>query len=138
MINANELRLGNWVHHNVSAWSYRNDDGVISNENDNFIWEDRDWYALGECTLSLDVIEPIKLTEEWFLKFGFKKEGGEYYNLFLKEFTIEVFGTKLPINDREYRLRSYGNELKLFYVHQLQNLYFILTGLELQTQAGWV
>jgi hypothetical protein len=51
------------------------------NFNDNFQWESRDWYALGECTLSLDAVEPIEITDEWLIAFAFKKEN---YGLFLK------------------------------------------------------
>jgi hypothetical protein len=29
-----------------------------------FKWEDRDWYAVGECGMDLDDIRPIPLTEE--------------------------------------------------------------------------
>ena len=76
--------------------------------------------------------EPIPLTEDWLEKFGFHKEGGENYNWFLEDFTLEVFGTKLPIEQREYRFRRYGNETKVLFVHQLQNLIYCLTNQNLK------
>ena len=56
-------------------------------------------------------IEPIPLTEEWLIRFGFKKDmvlltNSDGDNFYLSDFKIE-------------------------YVHQLQNLYFALTGNEL-------
>lgn len=131
---ANELRIGNWVKHNPSGWSYRNDDGVISNygkfNEDCFQWEDTDWYALSECTLDIDLIEPIPLTEEWLLKFGFD-EDGEQFNF--KGLSIELIGDDgrwcLYMLDEYHNVES---SIALFkHVHQLQNLYFALTGEEL-------
>jgi hypothetical protein len=69
MIAENELRIGNWVEHDDS-WCYRGEDVTV------FQWETSDWYALGECTLFLESIKPIPLTEEWLVKFGFIKETG--------------------------------------------------------------
>lgn len=66
--------------------------------------------------------EPIPLTEEWLLKFGFidfEKESFSYY--------IE--------NNGEIVLKKSGLDIlydyPIQYVHQLQNLYFDLTGEEL-------
>jgi hypothetical protein len=70
--------------------------------------------------------EPIPLTEEWLLKFGYIK-GKIYYTE--KEHGIISF----YFNDSE-ELKcevydwTYDN---IKYVHQLQNLYFALTGKEL-------
>jgi hypothetical protein len=55
-----------------------------------------------------DVIKPIPLTEEWLLKFGFE--------------CVYTLDRSFQHLDCEYDLE---------YVHQLQNLYFALTGEEL-------
>lgn len=65
------------------------------------------------------MIEPIPLTEEWLLKFGFKP--------FVKDFTKN--GIIIHTRKRGYVLRKSVPIIK--YVHQLQNLYFALTGEEL-------
>jgi hypothetical protein len=66
--------------------------------------------------------EPIPLTEEWLLKFGFCKF--KNYNDFSKGGII-IHGRK-----RGFVLRKSVPDIK--YVHQLQNLYFALTGEELE------
>ena len=81
------------------------------------------------------VFEPIPLTEEWLLKFGFKEFhkrdwsfGGScsndlvhliYITTYLKNPIVRVDGKDLP---------------HIKYVHQLQNRYFALTGEELKLQ----
>jgi hypothetical protein len=67
-------------------------------------------------------IEPIQLSEEWLLKFGFCKF--KNYNDFSKGGII-IHGRK-----RGFVLRKSVPDIK--YVHQLQNLYFALTGEELE------
>ena len=79
------------------------------------------WYRIGECIDNLEWYTPIPLTKEWFLKFGFKKEGNtaKYWTLGTVDLW-EISGTY--VNDLDYEVK---------YVHQLQNLYFALTGEEL-------
>jgi hypothetical protein len=86
-------------------------------------------------------IEAIPLTEDWLLKFGFKqlKENNSYPEDFAK-----------IIYDNG-RMRIYGNTIEWIesnddyffkiintpkFVHQLQNLYFALTGEELEIKEG--
>jgi hypothetical protein len=128
---AKELRIGNYVHHN-KGWSYRCCDGDFD-----FIWNESDWHALGECTLDLSNIKPIILTEYWLVKFGFKKEmDGSWVlnnlaifldkrikeNVYLMIIEGGVFGSELW-NELQ--------NLKLKHVHQLQNFIFALTNQEL-------
>ena len=89
------------------------------------------WYIGRD--LSLDYINPIPLTEEWLLKFGFNRHHDDYSN--------DVIFIKNVHNNTEFEWGVYPNELGsgiqiqnrklLKYVHQLQNLYFALTGEEL-------
>ena len=72
-------------------------------------------------------IEPIHLTEELLLKFGFDE----------KQAHDGIFGFEKDnfwyINEHQIRF-NHGwiiLDIKLKYVHQLQNLYFALTGEEL-------
>ena len=78
-------------------------------------------------------IEPIQLTEEWLLKFGFDKSIKMSYST----------GVEVTFNVYEKSILTYNsiqncwwiNDLILYmqpeYVHELQNLYFALTGEEL-------
>jgi hypothetical protein len=70
--------------------------------------------------------EPIPLTEEWLLKFGFEWKN---HGLHKDNWVIRQFGGDWTIflsNEK------YNFDIKLCYVHQLQNLYFALTGEELK------
>lgn len=125
-MNKNELRNGNLVLHNGN-WSYHKFKGPTVME-----WSEDDWYALGECTLFIEDISPILITEEWLVKFGFTyniEEGWGY------DFNI---GCSISRSD-DYVWYYFGNiepfwtdivpEIK--YIHQLQNLCFVLTGEEM-------
>ena len=81
-------------------------------------------------------VKPIPLTEEWFFKFGFalcKKQvslniGNELFDYAMKnEFIIWKDSRKGWTLDGRVSRETYYIQ----YVHQLQNLYFALTGEEL-------
>ena len=107
---AKELRIGNWIYSNTDKDIYRVD--------------------LIESWRNYLSISAILLTEEWLLRFGF-----EYIN--------ETIGYA---NERHYISQTRSGldwlfmpfctndedcYIKISYVHQLQNLYFALTGKEL-------
>lgn len=73
-----------------------------------------------------ELYEPIPLTEEWLLKFGFDVSVGWAEK--------DDFKMGQPDDDWINELWSIRYEkkyVKIQYVHQLQNLYFALTGQEL-------
>lgn len=83
---------------------------------------------------SAGMMEPIPLTEEWVVKFGFERfefeyeEGNEItYVLEKKNGHQFVLNDSLQPMDGEIAMLDY----KLQYVHQIQNLYFALTCEEL-------
>ena len=87
---------------------------------------------LGLINNSKLVIEPIELIEEWKLKIGFKKinhiHGYSFYSLThskINECGIRIYDTHTE--SRGYYLKNHCK-----YLHQLQNLYFALTGEELE------
>lgn len=128
MIDARELRIGNIVNANgvQIAVDFINVDGGFPEK-----YLINDWYE--------EDLEPIPLTEEWLIKFGFDSR-----HKFL--FDTEFKGQRLLIHlDRS----DAGKNNKWFvkigsitdfpiatiqYVHQLQNFYFALTGTELTIQ----
>ena len=85
------------------------------------------------------LIEPIPLTEEWLLKMGFEKEIDDssfirkvYY--YINDFEVEFHGNKLVFRVENKHVTNYfAHHTK--YVHQLQNLYFALTGEELELKS---
>lgn len=85
--------------------------------------------------------EPIPLTEEWLLKLGFEEisftedRNRDWYKMFEIDNTSEIISLNYYTKTNYCRFNfdiGYGNKyLDLYYVHQLQNLYFALTGEEL-------
>ena len=85
----------------------------------------------GLTTVPIDEIEPITLTEEWLLKFGFEKSeskvsGSDYYTLSNYSIMVNNNYFHFSLTSLESRYLTIIN-----HVHQLQNLYFALTGKEL-------
>ena len=75
--------------------------------------------------------EPIPLTEEWLVKFGFEKSKQPNGTIFYGQRSVFFRITKHPNRDDIFHLFGYEFTVVLEYVHQLQNLYFALTGEEL-------
>jgi hypothetical protein len=75
--------------------------------------------------IHIDYVYPIPLTEEWLIKFGFEK-----LDLF---YSHKKYGYKVAKNMDGFYIWSnaFSFNPPLKYVHQLQNLYFALTGEEL-------
>jgi len=113
-MNAREFRIGNYILFN------------------NFIQRERLVIVDGRFLLPFNETEleinnyyqPIPLTEEWLLKFGFEKI-----------ITFDVFPTffrnKINVNDGIVYVCGCGFLNHIKYVHQLQNLYFDLNNEEL-------
>ena len=71
-------------------------------------------------------IKPVPLTEEWFLRFGFKKACFGYEKGLFEVANKSIDNYILSVACNEYTIGE-----PFIYVHQLQNLYFALTGEEL-------
>lgn len=78
-----------------------------------------------------EAYEPIPLTEEWLLKLGFEKsEINSQFNKDLLTIQIPLSDIWHPKGRVYFNSWAINNECPL-YIHQLQNLYFALTGEEL-------
>lgn len=76
--------------------------------------------------------EPIPLTEEWLLKFGFKNiESNSFYLPRFSDYDIVLNENNAFLYREDMALNA---DIK--YVHQLQNLYYALTGEELELQPS--
>lgn len=81
----------------------------------------------------LSVFQPIPLTEEWLLKFGF--EWSIFHQAFHKDnFVFDLNEFDVGIYSMTTFKRGHVLNQRIEYVHQLQNLYFALTGEELKTE----
>lgn len=117
---AKELRLGNLVMssgNNCTVVAIHEDEGVSVLGSDFYLTENE------------SDLQPIPLTEEWLLKFGFKTMIVEDYDIFLLGgFLIEVYTDTCVVCFDNVEIT------KIKYVHSLQNLFFALTGTELTTE----
>ena len=122
-MNSRELRIGNWVCHIPSK---------NETASGNFIVSEIRAFAIETINgLQSEDIEPIPLTEEWLLRFGFNKIKMEsiLYSKYSKGYLggIEIDLRKSEIEGWQITYCNYA----IKYIHQLQNLYFALTGEEL-------
>lgn len=120
-MNAKELRLDNLVlwDNEIVPIDLIMTETVNVRHKDSFI----DWY-----TVDIEDIEPIELTEEWLIKFGFENN--------FKQYELMNWGLKVDLLNNEWIVfhgfcGKYSEITSCRYVHQLQNLYFALTGKEL-------
>lgn len=79
-----------------------------------------------------ETVEPIPLTEEWLLKFGCEQVYADLFKLDRHDYDFEF-----RIMGGNTQVKIAGDTLlkNLNYVHQLQNLYFALTGEELELKT---
>lgn len=123
MINATELRIGNWVEYKISGKD--------------------EWIAAPVFSIKRDTgkhFRPIELTPEILEKCGFKRHGDGLELWFLGEIRVNHCSTVTilrPCNaagESQADVCGYptlGDKIPCKYLHQLQNLYFALTGTEL-------
>jgi hypothetical protein len=116
MIQANELRIGNLFQDSKSKTLI----SVIGLTKEIITFSGHfknDWQA-----------EQIPLTEQWLIDFGFKQYDcwdGQFYFSTSKDSDFELYERNLEFNFSNFKIK---------HVHQLQNLYFALTGIELIKQ----
>ena len=139
---ANELRIGNYLHFpfinkQVKVIGINAYEGIkgeilhkISLKNETDLYCER-----------LDTLNPLPLTEEILLKCGFEKGSICYHNAFslnvkktdfyLRPSFIDGFYWGFNMNPKKLDCEL-NDVMPLQYLHQLQNLYFALTGTELE------
>jgi hypothetical protein len=124
MLSATELRIGNLVNYDTSEGD------VLTATID---WEDLKWLSEDEQGFNL-VHNPIPLTEEWLLKFGFKiykDPETVFYEIRFDKIANYKFYISRKIG---FGIFYYENDFlitQIDSVHQLQNLFYSLTNEEL-------
>lgn len=149
---ANELRVGNYFWESYGGYK------IVKSINCNKVGDMLN--TVSAHAISMDVcgqydcenIHGISLSEEILLKCGFDNkiddeipEGMEFLVFFNGNYSVEITPDKLGIKntytfavyedviDEQGELASQGvYEKEIEYVHQLQNLYFVLEGKELE------
>lgn len=84
----------------------------------------------GSTKCLLEQADSILLTEEWLLKFGFKKIPMENTGPYSQD-KDKYCKSFVEITQGNTGMWNYQNNTDFFWVHNLQNLYFALTGEEL-------
>ena len=120
-LKVSELRMGNYVNYDVMESVYK-----VRGIGKDCLWlNGTEFGGPG----GIDLFSPIPLNEEWLVKLGFVRDGSywshPYLNLAIHKTIHEEEVIMIPN-------RRFALDLK--YVHQLQNLYFALTGEELEIQ----
>ena len=110
-MDAKELRIGNNI-------EYCGTDFIVISE------------MIGLAEEDNNIFEPIPLTEEWLFKFGFQIDDKDECYIYD---TVHLVSLYKGINGGYQRIiNGYNDGVELNHVHQLQNLYFALTGEELK------
>lgn len=121
-MNIRELRIGNWV-------KLKNTQSPTYIEVCSIDHEGIGFYSAGQ-------IEPIPLTKMWLEKCGFEKEFSDCYQRF--DYYIIPRAIRLSPKKEgfcwqvEDEIDDCNVDVPIKYLHQLQNIYFTLTGTELQ------
>lgn len=126
MIAANELRIGNLIY--FPSTSERFEQAIVS-----IGPEAVNGFDFEEC-------DPIPITEEWLLKFGFTRHHNDYFNRVILIKNVVDFDSGEPQDEFEFLLypnllgsaETVRDSIKLKYIHHVQNIFFSLTGKELQ------
>ena len=122
---AQDLRIGNWV-------QFRHTETPVLITLGDFVREYKEEH--------LEDYEPIPLTEEWFDRFGFDEDGFKQYEFI--NWGIKVKKDPNAISEPNWIvfhgfMDQFSEIVSLKHVHQLQNLYFALTGEELELTKTW-
>lgn len=138
-VKASELRIGNLVTLNAKQRQELFHNQIHAQKE---FYQVKTIYSDGDIALELDdeivdlsetEIQPIELTEQYLLDFGFTEnlehEHPSFDEMNLGDFYIGNYNDKYWIMEDLDQGSTGSPEIK--YVHQLQNLYFAITGTEL-------
>lgn len=115
----NEIRIGNYFE--VDTVGQPCPDRL---ENGIYLWDN--WHSYYEFGFDERIFKPIPLTEEWLERFGFD------YLIIEDEYRFNWIIINRDEKDGVIWIENItGKVVVIKYVHQLQNLYFALTGEEL-------
>jgi hypothetical protein len=118
---ASELRVGNWINH--AAEFAANTNNIQATAEDIVKVKDNPSHYLD-----------IPLTEEWLLKFGFTHHAEYPGHTYMRTEKLTLSVDQDSDDDIiQVHYIDKSTYIQIKYVHQLQNLYFNLTGMNLIT-----
>ena len=150
-MDAKELRIGNLVEirfineketSTITGTGYEKDEEIIyywpKPINDTAIIKGKDFKVMYSM---MDYVEPIHLTEEWLVKFGFVLRDNVFihstkplrkgFNGYTRSKLIDCRIRYIHKKFKYYTNPAGSTTKEIKHVHQLQNLYFALVGEEL-------
>jgi hypothetical protein len=137
---ASELRIGNWVKDRYDLTQPILIESIGTKGINIYPDDDGKPYGMHSARIENEFlfseIQPIILTEEWLLKFGFwKRDGGNTWNNPVGNYRYAIHQTSMlyPFDVRSTDPHVYFIDT-VKHVHSLQNLIFALTEEELQIQ----
>lgn len=124
---AKELRIGNLL-------SFEGKEMRVSSiHSDNTIrFKVPNGGSIGCFSLNHSDIEPIPLTEDWLIKFGWGKD--EYDCTYIDNTSLKQSVLYYDVKNKMFLMESNSDTIEfnhIHYLHQFQNLIFALTGEEL-------
>ena len=121
----NEIRVGNWL---IDPRAYDKE------LNKKFGVDDSPYFKVTARDIQFaEEYKPIPLTEEILLKCGWGK--GEYYSEYIDNVSLKQEVLGYNVNAKMLYIETNADIIEInhiHYLHQLQNLYFALTGQELE------
>lgn len=118
---ASELRIGNWYFNEYTKKNIQVYPQFFSH-----VAMDQD------INEDIEMVSGAALDEQWLLRLGFKKKDDHIF-IFPRNTSFRLWG--FGWNVEEYQFNKEWMEIstpKIKFVHQLQNLFFALTGKELE------
>jgi len=122
-MDAKDLRIGNLITRHDLGTSEPRIETIIELRKDKV-------FTSGPVTVICDYedLNPVPITDEWLLKLGFTQDGDEYSK---DNFIVRLNRRDLVIEGFEYDYNGIVISTEYFYVHDLQNLYFVIKRQEL-------
>lgn len=131
---AKDLRIGNYIDSENNDCDFYIRVTEISDEE---LFTDV-YGTQGSTNVWINQAKPLPITEQWLLKFGFEEKDFEAMDYIPETYYSKISnnGDKINIGTQPYYnfTLNYDGDFcsnEILYVHQLQNLYFALTGEEL-------
>lgn len=122
---AKNLRIGNWVkdEHGIAQYIYRLWVGGAELAEDEKGSDDFDYTE--------DEIFGIPITEDWLIKFGFKDISNRVEKRFIKDNFNWYSSSNEVVVELDNGINGYDLWTGCKHIHELQNLFFAITGTEL-------
>lgn len=128
MIDVKELRIGNYVYLQSSKTPYKITE-VGYSEIEYPRYEASGISSEAVFRTYVDNLNPIPISEELLLKCGFREDERSFYRVDLGNVAFNQYGYYIQLKECSSEVIRV---IKITSLHKLQNLYFVMTGKELE------